>query len=99
LTVSLKVPGRELEAIIGAYLSPEHLRNPQTWCVLATLAPELARQSVAVRKRLDGAMLAYIRSDIRHLQRSRLGTAQALTFCAQPSAERFPWSMDRSPRC
>jgi TetR/AcrR family transcriptional repressor of nem operon len=53
-------PGHELEAIISAYLSPEHLRNPQTWCALATLAPELARQPAATRKRLDGAMLAYM---------------------------------------
>ena len=52
-------PGKQLEAIITAYLSTEHLQHPETWCTLASLAPELGRQPAAVRKRLDGALAAY----------------------------------------
>ena len=53
-------PGKELAAIISAYLSPEHLRHPESWCVLATLAPELGRLPAGVRKRLDHAMQQYM---------------------------------------
>jgi TetR/AcrR family transcriptional repressor of nem operon len=53
-------PGAGLAAIIGAYLSPEHLRHPESWCVLATLAPEISRLPVRVRKRLDAAMQQYM---------------------------------------
>ena len=52
-------PGTQIQAIITAYLSSEHLRHPETWCALATLAPDIGRQSATVRKRLDGALLAY----------------------------------------
>lgn len=52
--------GERLEAIIGAYLSPEHLHHPETWCALAAMAPDIARQSTAVRKRLDGALASYM---------------------------------------
>ncbi len=59
--VAEKAPrGTELAAIIGAYLSPEHLRHPESWCVLATLAPEIGRLPAVVRKRLDGAMQQYM---------------------------------------
>ena len=53
-------PGTELAAIISAYLSTEHLRHPESWCVLATLAPELGRLPANVRKKLDAAMLRYM---------------------------------------
>jgi TetR/AcrR family transcriptional repressor of nem operon len=53
-------PGTALAAIINTYLSLEHLRHPESWCVLATLAPEMARQPGAVRKRLDGALQQYM---------------------------------------
>jgi TetR/AcrR family transcriptional repressor of nem operon len=53
-------PGAELAAIITAYLSHEHLRHPETWCALATLAADLGRQPQAVRKRIDGALQAYM---------------------------------------
>ena len=53
-------PGRELAAIITAYLSPEHLQHPETWCALAALGSELGRLPVPVRKRLDGAMMRYM---------------------------------------
>jgi len=53
-------PPEQLAAIITAYLSTEHLRHPETWCALATLAPDIGRQSAAVRKRLDGALTQYM---------------------------------------
>ena len=53
-------PGKQLEAIITAYLSAEHLRHPETWCALATLAPDIGRQPAAVRKRVDSALQRYM---------------------------------------
>jgi len=38
-----------LEAVIAAYLSPEHRDNPHTGCTWAALLPELARQSAEAR--------------------------------------------------
>jgi TetR/AcrR family transcriptional regulator, transcriptional repressor for nem operon len=54
-------PGQELAALITAYLSLEHLRHPESWCVIAALAPEIGRQPASVRKRLDGAMQQHMR--------------------------------------
>ena len=53
-------PGQHLAAIITTYLSAEHLQHPETWCVLAVLAPEIARLPLPVRQRLDGAMQRYM---------------------------------------
>jgi TetR/AcrR family transcriptional repressor of nem operon len=53
-------PAGRLAAIITAYLSTEHLRHPETWCALATLAPDIGRQPAAIRKRLDGALTNYM---------------------------------------
>jgi hypothetical protein len=40
--------------------SKPHLRHPESWCALATLAPDIGRQSPAVRKRLDGVLSSYM---------------------------------------
>lgn len=40
----------KLEAIIRAYLSAEHRDHPETGCIAAALAPEIARHSPAVRR-------------------------------------------------
>lgn len=53
-------PGKQLEAIITTYLSVEHLHHPEAWCVLAVLAPEIARLPLAVRQQLDDAMTRYV---------------------------------------
>jgi TetR/AcrR family transcriptional repressor of nem operon len=53
-------PAEQLGAIIAAYLSTEHLRHPETWCALASLAAEIGRQPAAVRKRLDEALMQYM---------------------------------------
>lgn len=39
-----------LEAVISAYLSPQHRDNPGTGCAMAALLPELARQPTAIRE-------------------------------------------------
>lgn len=38
-----------LEAVIAAYLSPEHRDNPRAGCTLSALLPELARQPLETR--------------------------------------------------
>jgi TetR/AcrR family transcriptional repressor of nem operon len=43
------VAGGGLEAVIAAYLSPEHRDNPEAGCTLAALLPELARQPLDTR--------------------------------------------------
>jgi TetR/AcrR family transcriptional regulator, transcriptional repressor for nem operon len=59
--------GRQLESIITAYLSSEHLLHPETWCALATLAPDIGRQSVDVRKKLDAALQSYMEKMSRYM--------------------------------
>lgn len=51
--------GRELRAVIEDYLSAKHLNAPGSGCPLAALAPEIARQPLHVRKRINQSMLAY----------------------------------------
>ena len=48
------------EAIIDAYLSMDHVRHPETWCALASLAPDIGRMPASVRKRIDGATMWYM---------------------------------------
>jgi len=50
-----------LEAVIAAYLSPEHRDNPATGCTLAALLPELARESVEARAVWAERFLATLR--------------------------------------
>ena len=52
--------GKKLEAIITAYLSAEHLLHPETWCALAAMAPDIGRQSLPVRKKLDISLRLYM---------------------------------------
>ena len=51
--------GQALRAIIERYLSVRHADAPGTGCVLAALAPELARKPLAVRQRLEALQAAY----------------------------------------
>ncbi len=51
--------GKELRAVIEDYLSPKHLNSPGTGCPLAALAPEIARQPLDVRKRINESMQAF----------------------------------------
>lgn len=48
------------EAIVRAYLSPYHRDNPETGCVAAALAPEIARHSPAVREMFTKSIVGHI---------------------------------------
>jgi TetR/AcrR family transcriptional repressor of nem operon len=52
--------GKELRAIIDHYLSVEHLEHVGSGSAIAALAPEIARQPVAVRSRINSAMRNYM---------------------------------------
>lgn len=51
--------GQALRAIIERYLSVGHASSPGAGCVLAALAPELARKPLSVRKRIEASLEAY----------------------------------------
>src|SRR3569833_2276428 len=51
--------GDALRAIIERYLSVGHANSPGSGCVRAALGPELARQPVAVRRRIEVLLRAY----------------------------------------
>jgi TetR/AcrR family transcriptional repressor of nem operon len=51
--------GQALRAMIEYYLSARHANSPGTGCVVAALAPELARKPLSVRKRIEGSLDAY----------------------------------------
>jgi len=51
--------GQALRAMIERYLSVRHVNSPGTGCVLAALAPELARKPLSVRKRVEASLDAY----------------------------------------
>ena len=50
---------RRFAPIIERYLSVRHADAPGTGCVLAALAPELARKPLAVRQRIEALQAAY----------------------------------------
>ena len=58
---------KRLEAIITAYLSKEHLLHPESWCTLAAMAPDIARQPVAVRKKIDAALVLYMQRIAKYM--------------------------------
>jgi TetR/AcrR family transcriptional repressor of nem operon len=59
--------GKQLEAIIRAYLSMEHVVHPEAWCALAAMADDLGRQSATVRKRTDAALRLYMERMAKYL--------------------------------
>ena len=44
------------KAVVRWYLSPEHCEHADTGCPIAALAPEIARATPAVRKRIAGSI-------------------------------------------
>ncbi|NBJ10354.1 TetR/AcrR family transcriptional regulator [Microvirga arsenatis] len=50
----------KFEAVIRAYLSPEHRDNPETGCVAGALAPEIARHSPAVREMFTKSIIEHV---------------------------------------
>lgn len=51
--------GQAMRVMIERYLSVRHANSPGTGCVLAALAPELARKPLSVRKRIEASLDAY----------------------------------------
>jgi TetR/AcrR family transcriptional repressor of nem operon len=51
-------PAERWKAIVRWYLSPEHCEHPDRGCPIAALAPEIARASPAVKKKVSGLMKA-----------------------------------------
>lgn len=51
--------GQALRAMIEHYLSVGHANSPGGGCVLSTLAPELARKPLSLRKRIEASQEAY----------------------------------------
>jgi TetR/AcrR family transcriptional repressor of nem operon len=51
--------GRALRSIIEHYFSARHADSPGMGCVFSALGPELARQSLSVRKRIEESREAY----------------------------------------
>ena len=51
--------GQALRAMIEHYLSAHHANSPGAGCVVAALAPELARKPLSVRKRIEASLDAY----------------------------------------
>ena len=51
--------GQALRAVIERYLSVGHANSPGAGCVLAALAPELARKPLSVRKKIEASLEAY----------------------------------------
>ena len=60
-------PGQKVSAIIEDYLSADHLKHPEIWCALASLAPEVGRLPAAVRKRVDAATMLYMERMSKYL--------------------------------
>jgi TetR/AcrR family transcriptional regulator, transcriptional repressor for nem operon len=50
----------KFEAVCRAYLSPHHRDNPETGCVAAAIAPEIARRAPAVREMFTKSMANHI---------------------------------------
>jgi len=51
--------GHALRAMIERYLSVQHAKSPGMGCVLAALAPEVARMPAAARKQIEVHLNAY----------------------------------------
>lgn len=49
-------PANRWKEVVRWYLSPEHCNHPDTGCPVVTLAPEIARAKLGVRKRMAGVM-------------------------------------------
>ena len=49
-------PENRWKEVVRWYLSPEHCDHPNTGCPVVTLAPEIARVKLSVRKRMAGLM-------------------------------------------
>ena len=46
--------------LVRSYLSLEHCNHPEDGCTLATLAPEIARAKMSIRKRISASMKEWV---------------------------------------
>jgi len=60
--------GTELRTVIEHYLSAKHLNAPGAGCPVAALGPEIARQPLEVRKRINQSMLAHRERMLPYIQ-------------------------------
>ena len=60
IAAAAETEGNKFESIIRAYLSTGHRDQPQSGCVAAALAPEIARHSPAVRDMFTKSIVGYI---------------------------------------
>ena len=72
--------GAGLRAIIEHYLSAKHLGAPGAGCPLAALGPEIARQPLAIRKRINQSMLAYGERMLPWIPGRNVGEKRARAF-------------------
>jgi TetR/AcrR family transcriptional repressor of nem operon len=72
--------GAGLRAVIEHYLSAKHLNAPGAGCPLAALAPEIARQSIKVRKRTNQAMAGYAERMLRWIPGRTVEQKRARVF-------------------
>jgi TetR/AcrR family transcriptional repressor of nem operon len=60
-------PGKELEALVGAYLSTEHCSNVAGGCPVAALSTELSRHPRSARATFQGALQEHFARMARYL--------------------------------
>ena len=53
--------------IVRWYLSPEHCNHPDTGCPVASLAPDIARAKLSIRKRIAGQVKGLMEQWIRFM--------------------------------
>lgn len=75
-------PGREVEAMLGFYLSAGHRDDPGQGCLLPALSADLARQPPAVRVAFTGALKANMSRLARFMPATDAAAkrAQAMAF-------------------
>jgi TetR/AcrR family transcriptional repressor of nem operon len=80
--VQRAAPGHEVQSLIEAYLTEQHCDHPDAGCPIATLAPEIARQSRAVRAAMERCLLQRVDTVARFIRgktaKERRGRALAL---------------------
>jgi len=69
-------PGTAWNAIIKAYLSPEHCNHPEFGCPVAALAPELARIDTVTKARISAELREYESRMLRFMPGRRLADKQ-----------------------
>lgn len=65
------VPARDaakLDKALVAYLSPEHVEHPELGCALPSLAADVARAEIKVRKAFEGGLIAVHAALKRHVR-------------------------------